>query len=500
MNGTIRNFVLSRCFVCLKSSLVKRILILASVVLIAAALSVGGAYAQDGSGGAPPGGAPPSGALGAPPDGDMGAPPDGDMGFPPDETGDTTNPALTETCGVTLLDGTTEAETDGTYDSAEADVSALCAMNGATVTLENATITKTGDTSSADQSSFYGLNAAVLVGSGSSVTITGGTVTTDGDGTNGVFSTGDGSTVALADLSIEAIGDGAHAVMATLGGAMTLTSVDMYTTGAHSGAIATDRGSGTIDVTGGTVLTTGQDSPGIYSTGAITVADAEINSTGAEVAVIEGANSITLTDSNLTSSLEDKWGVMIYQSFSGDAEGSDGIFTMTGGTLADTAASSPLFFITNATGYITLRGVDVTAESGILVNAAATERWGTSGENGGNAVLIADAQTLSGDFSADTISTLDVTLENSSTLTGAINPDNTAQAASLTMDETSTWTVTADSYLSVLLDDGGIDGSTITNIVGNGHAVYYDASLEANSALGGLTYTLVNGGTLQPAA
>jgi len=41
----------------------------------------------------------------------------------------------------------------------------------------------------------------------------------------------------------------------------------MSTAGANSGAIATDRGAGTINMSGGSVTTSGADSPGIYSTG-----------------------------------------------------------------------------------------------------------------------------------------------------------------------------------------------------------------------------------------
>jgi hypothetical protein len=37
----------------------------------------------------------------------------------------------------------------------------------------------------------------------------------------------------------------------------------------------------------------------------------------------------------------------------------------------------------------------------------------------------------------------------------------------------------------------------MTNIVGNGHTVYYDA--RSNPSLGGRTYTLEGGGTLNPA-
>lgn len=48
--------------------------------------------------------------------------------------------------------------------------------------------------------------------------------------------------------------------------------------------------------------------------------------------------------------------------------------------------------------------------------------------------------------------------------------------------------------LTNLTDSSGISGTTITNITGNGHTVSYDASLAANSALGGKTYSLVGGG------
>lgn len=455
--------------------------VLLVICILCLAFSAISASAQ--MGGNPPAGDPPAGA-----------PPGG--GGPGADSG--TNPVLNSTCGAVLLDGTTgETAADASYDSATTDVSALCLINGATLDLTNVTVTKTGDTSSDENSSFYGLNAGVLVGSGSSFTMTGGTVTTEGSGTNGVFSTGEGTTVTLTDVTIEAVGNGAHAVMATQGGAMTLVNVDMLTTDAHSGAVATDRGSGTIAVTGGEITTTGTDSPGLYSTGVITVDGATVHSTGAEVVVIEGANSVILTDTDLVSSFADKWGVMLYQSFSGDAEGSEGVFTMTGGSLAYTSETGPLFFITNATGTITLSDVEVSVGSAVLGLASATERWGTSGANGGHLVLIADEQSLNGDFVADAISTLSITLTNSSTLTGAVNADDAAARAQVTLDATSLWTLTADSYLTSV-SGMHISGDSITNISGNGFNLYYDATDAANSALNAGTYALVNGGSLLP--
>lgn len=364
------------------------------------------------------------------------------------------------------------------------------------MTLNNPTVTTSGNTSSNDNSSFYGLNAGVLAASGSQVTINGGTISTTGSGANGAFATGSGSSVTLSNVTIKATGDGGHGVMATLGGVVTLNDVNMTTSGAHSAPIATDRGGGTITATGGSVSTSGQDSPCYYSTGTLNITNNTCTATGSEIAVIEGANTITLVNSTVSSSVANKWGIMIYQSMSGDAQGTQGTFTMTGGSLAFTPTSGPSFFVTNSTGLITLKGVQVSVASSTLLQAAGTDRWGTSGSNGGTAIFTADGQILSGNLVADSISTITATLKNGSALTGAINADHTAKSVSLTLDASSTWTVTADSYLTVLTDVDGISGTTINNIIGNGHTVYYDSS--ACPQLGGLTYTLSNGGTLKP--
>jgi hypothetical protein len=399
--------------------------------------------------------------------------------------------------GAYTLDGKSDSQTGQAYTASNTDESAVYVANAGNLTLTNSTVTTTGNTSSTDNSSFYGLNAAVLAASGSTVSISNTQVTTSGTGANGVFSTGSGSTVSLSNIKITATGDGGHAVMATQGGVMTITNVDMTTSGSSASAIATDRGGGTITVTGGTVKTSGMNSACLYSTGNITVTGASCSAIGAEAAVIEGGNYITLTNTSLTSSQVGKWGVMIYQSMSGDAAGTQGAFTMTGGSLAYTVTDGPLFYVNNSTAIITLKGVNVSAASGILVKAAAGN-WGNSGSNGGTVILTADGQVLTGNLVADNLSVISLTLQNGSSLDGTINGDHTAGSINLTLDSTSSWNVTADSYLTGFSDAGAILGATITNITGNGHTVYYDSSLAVNSSLGGKTYTLAGSGSLQP--
>ena len=409
---------------------------------------------------------------------------------PPNAGGGGSSTEVTGT-GAYTLSGGSATKSGVTITAAAKDESGVLVKKSGRLTLANVIVSTTGRSSSSDSSSFYGLDSGVLAFTGSSITETGGSVTTTGDGANAVFAYGSGSSITISGTGIKATGQYAHGIMASGGGAITAMDLTVQTAGASSAAVATDRGGGTIKVVGGTYRTSGGNAPGIYSTGTITASGATFVATGAEAAVIEGSNSIAVSNSALTGSTNR--GVMIYQSFSGDAKGSTGSFSETGGSL--TALSGPLFYVTNATGKITLSGVKLSATSGVLLNAAAGKQ-GTSGSNGGNAVLNASKQTLTGSVVVDKISTAVLNLTNGSTLTGAIDSANTAKKVTLNLDATSTWTVTGTSYVTVL-SGAKVSGSTITNINGNGHTVYYDAS--SNSTLGGKTCTLAGGGTLKPA-
>lgn len=369
------------------------------------------------------------------------------------------------------------------------DESSIKVTDGGTFTLSDSTVIKTGDTSSTENSDFYGLNAAVLAESGSTIKLTNCTVNTSANGANGVFATGSGSSVVLSSVVIKTTADGSRGVDATLTGSVTCKDVDITTEGQHCAAIATDRGSGTMVVTGGTMTTAGEGSPGIYSTGDITVSDAIITATGSEAAVIEGKNSISLRDVTLSGAK--KCGVMLYQSFSGDAEVGTSIFMMEGGSL--TAEGGPLFYITNTDSIIELKGADLTASSGTVLTASA-DRWGNQGSNGGVVTLKAENGTLTGNITCDSISSIIAVLQNGTGLTGSINADNTAGSMALVLDSTSIWNVTGTSYLTSLTDED----PTRSNIKDNGYTIYYDADDSVNNWLDGNTYTLAEGGELAP--
>ena len=387
----------------------------------------------------------------------------------------------------------------GEYISETADENAILIDTDESVTLSDVSVSKTGDSDGGDNCNFYGLNAAVLAKGGANVTITGGTITTDASGANGVFSyggnggqngaDGDGTTVTISDTVITTTGDGSGGIMTTGGGTTYASNLTIETSGRSSAAIRTDRGGGTVVVKGGSYTTNGLGSPAIYSTADITVSDATLVSNLSEGVCIEGKNSIALTNCDLTADNTQCNGnatfldtIMIYQSMSGDADTGTSSFTMTGGSL--TSKSGHVFHVTNTQAIITLSGVEIVNEDADNVLLSVCD----DGWNGGNnhAELNASTQALSGAILVGSNSTLSLTLSDGSDFTGSISGEivnskgetvsTEVGEVSVTLDETSTWTLTADSYVTSFT--GSAD-----QIVSNGYTLYVNGeALEGTQA------------------
>jgi hypothetical protein len=396
-----------------------------------------------------------------------------------------------QSSGTTTLTGQT-------FTSSTNDLSAV-KVTGGTLNLSSSTISSSGNTSSTDNSSFYGLNAVILAYTSSGAAIinsSGNTITSTGTGANGIFAYGTASATSENDIFFHT-GDGGHAIMCSGGGTITVVNDSAVTSGSSSSTIATDRGSGTITVTGGYYAAKGNRSAAVYSTGVITCTDATLVAEGAEALVVEGSNSIILNNCS-TKCTYNKWGALLYQSMSGDADGVDGYLYLNGGNFTYTGTQGGMFYNTNSTAHIYLNSVTLENSCDTLVRCIKGSWGGSSASSGGITRLYCDGQTLSGLIHVDANSTLYDTLYNSSNFTGVINNSNTAKLVSLVMDASSTWTLTKDSHLTIIINSAGISGTTVTNITGNGHNVYYNSSNSANSYLNAGTYSLVGGGYLLP--
>ena len=358
------------------------------------------------------------------------------------------------------------------YASSASDENAVL-VKGATVSLEDVTVEKTGD-SDGESADFYGINAAVLAIEGGNLSITGATINTDGTHANGVFSYGEGTSVSIADSEIVTKGNNSGGIMTTGGASMKAENLTVHTSGNSSAAIRSDRGGGTVYVTSGSYTSEGVGSPAVYSTADITVEGASLTATNSEAVVIEGGNSVTLkdtvasgNDASLNGKSMVKTNVLIYQSMSGDAKGGNSTFTMTGGSL--TSEIGCMFHVTNVTTTINLSNAELilpSEEEALMVLSA--DSWGKEGSNGGHATVNFSSQEATGDIEVDEISSLALSLKDASSYTGAINSANEGEVT-VSLENGSTWTLTGDSYIQSLEGD-------ISNVQLNGYALYIDGA------------------------
>lgn len=406
------------------------------------------------------------------------------------EAGDSADISLT---GAKTIDGEKATSSDESFSSAEDDENTILVENYGKLQLAGASLSKSGDTSSEDYSNFYGQNAVLAVTSGSSAELTNVDITSSGEGSNAIFATGKNTSVLVDTAKIQTKGNSARGLDATYGAGITASNVDISTEGAHCAALATDRGEGTIDVTSASLSTQGEGSPCIYSTGKITVRDSSGTASGAQTLVVEGKNSVDLTSCKLKGSGDN--GLMLYQSTSGDAQAGTAVLSATDSRLT-TTSGGPMIYVTNTDAQITLTNTRLKFPGATLIAAAGNEtnNWGIPGQNGGNLTLTGIQQKLNGNVSCDAISTVSLTLSEDSVFTGAIDPEHTGKTTSIQLDDSSTWNVTEDSYVSFL----GNTRKDCSNINSNGCTIYYDSSHPDSKWLNGESVPLPGDGQLVP--
>ena len=381
-----------------------------------------------------------------------------------------------------------------TLESTGTDENAALISSGASVTLDNDTITRTSDSSiGGDNSSFYGVGAAVLATDGTAY-VKDGSVTTDAAGGAGLFAYGDG-TVYASGTTVKTTQDTSGGVHVAGGGTLYGWNLDVETNGESSAAIRSERGGGTMVIDGGNYVSNGVGSPAIYSTADIAVSNASLTANGSEAVCIEGLNSIHLYDCDLTGNMSDldqndnTWTVILYQSMSGDSEVGNSTFQMDGGSL--TSENGGVFYTTNTESTITLSNVDINYnddnEFFLQCTGNTNQRgWGQSGANGADCHFTGISQDMQGNVIWDSISDLDFYLTEGSSLTGAVVDDETYAGeggdgyCNVYVSSDSTWTVTGDSTVSSLENEGTIvdsEGKTVT-IQGTDGTVYVQGDSE----------------------
>ena len=280
------------------------------------------------------------------------------------------------------------------------------------------------------------------------------------------------------NVKITTHSDKSRGLDATYNGIINAVNVIINTDGQSCAALATDRGEGQVHVKNSEINTgvskdSGRGSPLIYSTGNITCENTKGTSYVSQIACIEGKNSIELKDCDLTGYAEgnrkdgdayvDLGGIFIYQSMSGDADVGTSHFTAENTKLAIAEDSSvykeaPMFHVTNTACVIDLENTELSFGSGLFLEIAGQNQWGTQGSNGGTAEVNTNNEKIEGNVIVDSISSLTWIMKNTE-FKGAINSTGNT---TVNVAEGSTWTLTGDSSVSALEVSGNIDYGSYT--------------------------------------
>ena len=343
-----------------------------------------------------------------------------------------------------------------------------CGLGTSALTVRGPTLTQTGvnDSASGDNQS-----AVCAQGAGTNVLLTNETVNKTGNALSPFDPSGINSAVLAYGASDTAT---ANAVITLNGGTITASGVGAYA------AFAT--GAGSSVQLSGTAVTAGFNAVGASMAGQVTLTNATVTSTGNPLVAINGSGNVTVTNSTLTApnGQGGNGAIAVFSNVVPGASTAAGKVSITGGSLNRTGG--PLISVSgNESATISLSHVAVTLG----------EQFIQSGGGTGTITVLADGVALGGSSqygSAAPSATL--SLMNSSTFKGLVG------GASLTLDASSSWTLTAGDSVGALSDAAGISGTSLTNVVGNGNNATFDS---ANSPLmGGKTYLLVGGGTLSP--
>ncbi|MFE6893678.1 hypothetical protein [Streptomyces sp. NPDC057694] len=379
------------------------------------------------------------------------------------------------TGAYTLDSGAVKAPRKKTFGAVTADRSAILVSGSGQLSTYDSKVTKNGATSSLPEAGGRGLNAALLARDGGLLDLSGGLYYTTGKGSTGVAATGKDARATLSGGGINTQGASSHGVLASYGGVLDLTYVQIVTMGAQSAPVATGPGGAKVTVSGGTMTSAGCGSPGVHTSGDVSLSGTLFDLANSEAFTVEAGGSLSLKNVRATAAAG---GVVLR----GDGEKS---YTMDDGALL--ATDGDVFSVRGGAADVKLSGgAEVKTKSGALLRV----------KDLADATFRADDEKLTGDVLVAAGSTADLEL------TGSTKLDGKVKGASLALSGGARWSVAGASTLAGLsFGDGstsdGVAKKISKMIDGNGYAVTYDP--KSSPQLDGKSYRLKGGGTLKPA-
>lgn len=387
---------------------------------------------------------------------------------------------------------------DETLTATANDTSVIIVTAGADVNFTDDTIVKYGYSTNLWEASFWGMNSALNIQNTSIAYVTDINVTTHNGAAN-IYAYGSETVVHVDGAWLYSSGPAAHGLYASGNGTIIATGVRHYSGGNRCSSFAGDSPAGYVTVEDSVAHTAGIGSGIFYALGEIVATNVTGWAENSPILFMDGEQTATISDSTLYAGL-----LAGFVVFSSSERYSGASLSISSSTVELLDEEIPALWFGNVIATAILDDVTITTESGILVVAnysQVTQDFDYyAGYSDNNALSPAEAyitvsdSSLVGDLVAYNESLISWSLTDSSSWTGTAYSGYGTYYIGVSLDSTSTWTLTADTCVYNLTDTD----TTCSNIESGGYTLTYDKSSSANSWLDEKTISLSGGGSLVP--
>ncbi|OJJ65516.1 hypothetical protein ASPBRDRAFT_139873 [Aspergillus brasiliensis CBS 101740] len=380
------------------------------------------------------------------------------------------------------------------------DTSVVVITNRSDITITHSAITKFGYSSALNQASFYGVNAAVHNANNSTLRLSNVNVTTHNGAAN-VYTYGTGSVTYAKNTWLYSSGPVSHGFYAAGNGTVYAKDVQVYSGGTRCSAFSGDYPAGYIHVENAIVRTEGVGSAICFLQGLCNMTNVVGYAAKSPAMISDGALSdVTgiLKNSDLTAGL---LGGIVMISDSTIRNGTSVILDNT--RLTVLGDGNPGLWFGNIIATVDLIATCINTTSGIFAVSNYSyltqdfDYYAGFEENNNlspaQATINVRESTISGELVAYNKSSIILNLERYSHWTGMAKVGYGDAYLSVSLDDTSTWSLTGNSVLQSFISSNG----TLSNIFSNGFDIVYDSGSLGNDAWRGKTYELQGGGKLR---
>lgn len=373
------------------------------------------------------------------------------------------------------------------------DTSVVVITENGVVNLTQSTVIKHGYSTDLYQSSFYGLNAAVNVANTSVAYIDNVNVTVHNGAAN-IYVYGNNSYAYVSGSNLYSSGPVSHGLYAAGYGTVVGRNLRHYSGAYRSSSFAGDSPKGYVYVYDSIAHTAGVGSAIFYGQGTVYAENVLGHAQQAPIAFLDGSQ-VDIHESDLTAGL--LAGAVIFSSGTRQS-GSEINFTNSRLTvLPDDAAA---LWFGNVIASARLIRSQINTTSGILVIANHSQvtqdfNYFADSTAAAEATITISESDLTGDLVAYNGSSISWILGNYSTWTGKAYSGYGNASFSVSLDATSSWTLTGNTVLTNFTDAD----ATLSNVHSAGYNLYYDSSSAHNHWLGGGAKKMSGGGFIKPA-